>query len=112
VLGVTNGKENRLDKFSKPRLFPSIKDTAANPNIILTKNAPKSKIFVICHMTNCSGLSLKSLKLGMLFEIGCCVLFPISPIAVLIPYQKIDDLPRIFTRTRAIAERMIVETRE
>jgi len=37
---------------------------------------------------------------------------PINPIAVLSPYQKIEDLPKMFTRTRAIAERIIAEMRE
>jgi hypothetical protein len=31
--------------------------------------------------------------------------------AVLMAYQKIDDLPEIFTRTRAITDKITVETR-
>ncbi len=41
----------------------------------------------------------------------CCPPLPMNLIAELIAYQKIEDLPPIFTRTRAIADRMTVETK-
>ena len=56
--GVTNGNENKIGKFSIPRVFPSMNSIAAKPNIMFTKNAPNSRTLVICQITNCSGLNL------------------------------------------------------
>ena len=53
VGGVTNGSENKFDRFSIPRSLPSIKYIAAKPNIMFEKKAPKSRTFVICHITKC-----------------------------------------------------------
>ena len=55
---------------------------------------------------------MKSLKLEILFDIDCCGPCATKPIAVFIAYQKIEDLDIIFTRTSAMAERMIAYTSE
>ena len=50
-----------------------------------------------------------SLKLGIFVEMFCCGALPRNPIAVLTPYQKIDDLAPILTLISAMAERIMVE---
>ena len=42
---------------------------------------------------------------------GCCPLLPRKPIAVLIPYQNIEERPAMLTRTREIADKINVEIR-
>ena len=46
----------------------------------------------------------------MLAEMFCWEPLPRKPIAEFIPYQKIDDLDPMFTLTKAIADKITVET--
>ena len=55
---ISMREENSDGRFSIPKVLPSIKDIAPNPNIIFTKNAPKSNIFVICQRINCGEVNL------------------------------------------------------
>jgi hypothetical protein len=112
VGGVTNGNENNVGRFSTPKLLPSITYIVAKPNITLAKNAPKSRTLVICQITKLGTLSLWSLNLVTLAEIGSFEPLLRKVSAVLSRYQKIDDLFTILTRTKAIAERIIADIME
>ena len=39
--------------LSIPRSFPSTRYMVANPNMMFTKNVPKSKTLVICQIAKC-----------------------------------------------------------
>ena len=98
--------------FCIPKSFPSKNAIAAKPNIMFEKNAPRRRIFVICQITNCGELNLKSLKFDMFFAIGSILPLLRNEIAVLTPYQKIEERATIFTRTSAIAQRRMADTTE
>ena len=51
-------KKIMFGKFSTPKVFPSINDIAANPNIIFAKKAPNNRILVICQRMNCGEVNL------------------------------------------------------
>ena len=58
VGGVTNGNVKRFGMLSMPISLPSKKETAAKPNITLTKKAPNRSTLVTCQSPNWTGVSL------------------------------------------------------